>query len=334
MVDRRKIVAIGGGTGLPNVLRGLKKYPVDITAIVTVADDGGSSGMLRNELQIPPPGDIRNVLVSLSDIEPIFEKLLQHRFKTDAGLNGHSMGNLLIAALTSITGDFVKGVREMSRILNVHGQVLPAADQSIILGAVMNDGSIVEGESCIPKANKKIARVFLRPAQIRPLPESIQAIREADLITLGPGSLYTSVIPNLLVPELAAEICRSKAKKVYLCNVMTQKGETDGFSAADHIAAIQRHVPGLCIDMIFVNNQPIASAILQRYAAEKAEPVSVDREKLERQGIEVVSAPLIRTSGGVIRHNEAAIAQLLMTRCLPQQRRLSFSEKEEPPFPV
>lgn len=313
MANRKKVVAIGGGTGLPAVLRGLKKYPVDITAIVTVADDGGSSGMLRNELQIPPPGDIRNVLVSLSDIEPVFEKLLQHRFRTDSGLNGHSLGNLLIAALTSITGDFVKGVREMSHILNVHGEVLPAADQSIVLGAVMNDGSIVEGESRIPQVNKKIKRVFLKPDDIRPLPESVKAIREADMITLGPGSLYTSVVPNLLVPGLAAEICRSGARKVYVCNVMTQKGETDGFSASDHVAVMNRHVGKPFIDTIIVNNKPIAPDILKRYAAEGAEPVSVDREKLEAEGINVISAPLIKTAEGVIRHNEAAIASLLMT---------------------
>lgn len=331
MNTRRKVVAIGGGTGLPAVLRGLKKYDVAITAIVTVADDGGSSGKLRSELQIPPPGDIRNVLVSLSDVEPMFEQLLQHRFKTDAGLNGHSLGNLLIAALTSITGDFVKGVRELSRILNVHGQVLPAADQSIVLGAVMSDGSIVEGESRIPKANKKIEHVFLKPQQIKPLPESIRAIREADLITLGPGSLYTSVIPNLLVPELAEEIIQSKAKKVYVCNVMTQKGETDGYTASDHIAAIRHHVPNLFIDAIIANNQPIAPTVLKRYADEAAEPVSVDREIMESAGIQVISAPLVRMAGGVIRHNEAAIARLLMT-LLPVSEPAIV--EPDPPFPV
>ncbi|RYM05931.1 YvcK family protein [Sporolactobacillus sp. THM7-7] len=313
MVKRKKVVAIGGGTGLPGVLRGLKKYPIDITAIVTVADDGGSSGMLRNELRMPPPGDIRNVLVALSDVEPVFEKLLQHRFRSDSGLNGHSLGNLLIAALTSITGDFVKGVREMSHILNVHGEVLPAADQSIVLGAVMSDGMVVEGESQIPKVNKKIARVFLKPDEIRPLPESIKAIREADLITLGPGSLYTSVIPNLLVPGLAEEIFRSEAKKVYVCNVMTQKGETDGYSAADHIAAINSHVTPHLVDTILANSRPIEPEILERYAREEAEPVSVDRDRLSRQGLNVISTPLIKVAGGVIRHDEAAVGRLLMS---------------------
>lgn len=332
MDGRRKIVAIGGGTGLPAVLRGLKQYDVAITALVTVADDGGSSGKLRNELQIPPPGDIRNVLVSLSDVEPMFEKLLQHRFKTDAGLNGHSLGNLLIAALTSITGDFVKGVREMSRILNVHGQVLPAADQSIVLGAIMSDGSIVEGESQIPMVHKKIERVFLKPQQIKPLAESVRAIREADLITLGPGSLYTSVIPNLLVPDLAEELIRAKAKKVYVCNVMTQKGETDGYTASDHIAAIHHHVPELFIDAIIVNNQPIPSNVLKRYAEEQAEPVSVDREIMENAGIRVISAPLVRMADGVIRHNEAAIAKLLMN-LFPSSEPAGATETD-PHFPV
>jgi uncharacterized cofD-like protein len=313
MTDRKKVVAIGGGTGLPAVLRGLKKYPVDITAIVTVADDGGSSGMLRNELQIPPPGDIRNVLVSLSDIEPMFEKLLQHRFKSDSGLNGHSMGNLLIAALTSITGDFVKGVRELSRILNVHGQVLPAADQMIMLGAVMSDGSIIEGESHIPEVNKRIEHVFLKPADIQPLPESIRAIREADLITFGPGSLYTSVIPNLLVPELAKEIERAKARKVYVCNVMTQKGETDHFTASEHIKAIHRHVARPIIDTIIVNSQPIKLDLLKRYAAEESEPVRIDWEELNDLGIDVIHAPLIKTIGGMVRHDEAVVGRMLMS---------------------
>ncbi|EST11582.1 gluconeogenesis factor YvcK family protein [Sporolactobacillus laevolacticus] len=313
MTDHKKVVAIGGGTGLPAVLRGLKKYPVDITAIVTVADDGGSSGVLRNELQIPPPGDIRNVLVSLSDIEPMFEQLLQHRFKSDSGLNGHSMGNLLIAALTSITGDFVKGVRELSRILNVHGQVLPAADQMIALGAVMSDGSIVEGESHIPEVNKRIERVFLKPADIQPLPESVRAIREADLITFGPGSLYTSVIPNLLVPELADEIYRAKARKVYVCNVMTQKGETDHFTASEHITAIHRHVAHPLIDTIIVNSQPIKLDLLKRYAAEESEPVPIDWKQLNDLGIDVIHAPLIKTAGGVVRHDEAVVGRMLMS---------------------
>lgn len=313
MIKKFKVVAVGGGTGLPVVLRGLKKYPVDITAIVTVADDGGSSGMLRNELQMPPPGDIRNVLVALSDVEPMFEKLLQHRFENGNGLSGHSMGNLLIAALTSITGDFVRGVREMSHILKVNGNVLPAADQSIVLGAVMSDGSIVEGESRIPQAGKKIHHMFLKPDHIQPLPESVDALQNADLIVLGPGSLYTSVIPNLLVPKLAEEICRSKARKVYVCNVMTQKGETDGFSASDHVKVLFDHVKKNFLDDIIVNDKPIAEDILDRYADEGAKPVVCDREKLEAYGLNVISTALIKDDRGVIRHDELVVGRLLMS---------------------
>ncbi|RBN37963.1 hypothetical protein DMN50_27810, partial [Priestia megaterium] len=191
-----KVVVIGGGTGLPVLLRGLKEYPLDLTAIVTVADDGGSSGRLRDELEIPAPGDIRNVLVALSDVEPLVEELFQHRFDTGNELTGHSLGNLLLAAMTSITGDFVHAIREMSKVLNVRGKVLPAANQSVVLHAEMQDGSIVTGESKIPEVNKKINKVFLSPADVKPLVETIKAIRRADLIVLGPGSLYTSILPN------------------------------------------------------------------------------------------------------------------------------------------
>src|SRR3954453_16640736 len=237
-----RIVIIGGGTGLPVLLRGLKQYPVDITAIVTVADDGGSSGRLRDDLQIPPPGDIRNVLAALSDVEPLVEEMFQHRFKTSNELSGHSLGNLILAAMTSITGNFVHAIQEMSKILNVHGKVLPAANQSVVLHAEMEDGTIVSGESKIPYSGKRIKKVFMTPENIRPLPETIQAIRQADLIIIGPGSLYTSILPNLLVPCLGDEVCRSKAKKVYICNMMPQAGETHGYTASEHIKAIYDHM--------------------------------------------------------------------------------------------
>ncbi|TCP24869.1 putative cofD-like protein [Scopulibacillus darangshiensis] len=313
MTKQYKVVAIGGGTGLSVLLRGLKKQPLDITAIVTVADDGGSSGLLRNELQIPPPGDIRNVLVALSETEPMFEQLLQHRFENGNGLSGHSLGNLLIAALTSITGDFVMGIRELSRILNVKGKVLPAANQSIVLGAVMSDGSIVEGESQIPKSNKKIERVFLKPRNIEPLPESIEAIREADLIVLGPGSLYTSVLPNLLVPELAHEIGKAKAKKVYICNVMTQLGETDRFSASDHVKVLMDHVSDDFLDYVIVNNTTIPKRIQDRYALEGARPVMHDKKKLQELGLNIVSDRIIKYDHSVIRHDEEIVTKWLMS---------------------
>ena len=311
-----KVVAIGGGTGLSVLLRGLKKHPIDITAIVTVADDGGSSGRLRQELQIPPPGDIRNVLVALSETEPIFEKLLQHRFTNGNGLSGHSIGNLLLAAMADITGDFVQGIRELSHVLNVKGRVLPAANQSIVLNAIMVDGTIVRGESNIPKRQDKIDRVFLTPEKIEPLTDSIQAIREADLIVLGPGSLYTSVLPNLLVPRLGEELASAKGTKVYVCNVMTQKGETDNFTASDHVKVLFDHIPTSSIDAVIVNKRPVPKKVLDRYALEGAVPVFFDKKRLESFGLRVISDDMIKYDHDVIRHNENTVANWIM-RLLP-----------------
>jgi uncharacterized cofD-like protein len=211
--DRPRIVVIGGGTGLSVMLRGLKEKPLDITAIVTVADDGGSSGILRSELEMVPPGDIRNVLTALADVEPLLGKMLEYRFQKGQGLAGHSLGNLILAAMCDITGDFVTGVRELSRVFAVRGRVLPAANHAIVLKAEMADGSIVVGESKIPKVGKVIKRVFIEPADVSPLPEAIEALQQADAIVIGPGSLYTSILPNLLVPEIARTIVGSKALK-------------------------------------------------------------------------------------------------------------------------
>ncbi|HET7522045.1 MAG TPA: YvcK family protein [Bacillales bacterium] len=309
--QKPKIVVIGGGTGLSVLLRGLKTYPVDITAIVTVADDGGSSGRLRNELSIPPPGDIRNVIAALSEAEPMIKSLFQYRFKNGNGLSGHSLGNLLLAATTSITGDFVSGVRELSRVLNVNGSVLPAANQSIVLNAKMTDGIIVEGESKIPLSNKVIDRVFLTPEDIEPLPESLEAIENADLIVIGPGSLYTSILPNLLVPGISQAISRAKAKKVYICNIMTQQGETNHFTASDHVQALVDHTHHSFIDTIVVNNKDIPAEIAARYELEGAEPVRFDEERLKSFGFEVISGKMIQYDHSVIRHDEQRISKLL-----------------------
>ncbi|MEK3887899.1 gluconeogenesis factor YvcK family protein [Bacillus sp. FSL K6-3431] len=306
-----KIVVIGGGTGLPVLLRGLKKFPVDISAIVTVADDGGSSGRLRSEMEIPPPGDIRNVLAALSDVEPLVEEMFQHRFKTTNELSGHSLGNLIIAALTSITGDFVHAVHEMSRVLNVHGKVLPAANQSVILHAEMEDGSIVSGESKIPTVGKKIKRVYLTPDIIQPLPETIRAIREADLIVVGPGSLYTSILPNLLVPGLGEEVCKAKAKKVYICNLMTQAGETLGFTASHHIDALYSHMLCPFIDIILVNNEAVPIELQNRYKEEQAKPVLFDVDRLVALGMEVIHDEIISFDQGYIRHDTEKVANIL-----------------------
>ncbi|HET7629566.1 MAG TPA: YvcK family protein [Bacillales bacterium] len=315
--NKPKLVVIGGGTGLSVLLRGLKRFPVDLTAIVTVADDGGSSGILRSELEIPPPGDIRNVLAALSDAEPLIKKLFQYRFQNGNGLSGHSLGNLLLAGITSITGDFVSGIRELSRVLNVNGIVLPAANHSIVLNAVMKDGTVVEGESKIPKMNKKIDRVYLTPDNIEPLPETLEAIKHADLIVIGPGSLYTSILPNLLVPRLGEAVCRAQAKKVYICNVMTQQGETNGFTASDHVQALVDHLQCQFIDTIVVNNKNIPDDIAERYQEEGASPVRYDEERLKSFGFQVISGKMIQYDHSVVRHNERKIAKLLYAMVTP-----------------
>ncbi|PMC34534.1 hypothetical protein CJ195_22885 [Bacillus sp. UMB0899] len=306
-----KVVIIGGGTGLSVLLRGLKKFPVDITAIVTVADDGGSSGRLRNELNIPPPGDIRNVLAALSDVEPLVEELFQHRFNKGNNLIGHSLGNLILAAMTNITGDFVHAIREMSTVLNVRGKVLPAANTSVVLHAEMEDGTVVSGESKIPFSGKKIKRVFLSPNKIEPLQETVDVIREADLIVVGPGSLYTSILPNLLVPKIGEEVRKAKAKKVYICNVMTQAGETLDFSASDHVKALYDHMQESFIDTILVNEEEIPAHIKSLYEEELAKPVHYDIENLKSLGLEVLTDKIVSYENNVIRHDTNKVAKLL-----------------------
>lgn len=284
---------IGGGTGLSVMLRGLKERELDITAIVTVADDGGSSGILRNELRIPPPGDIRNVLISLADVEPLLSQLLQYRFKVGIGLAGHSLGNLILAAMTDITGDFVSAVRELSRVFAVRGNVLPATSHAIILKAEMADGTIVEGESKIPKAGGIIRRVFIEPPDVEPLEDALKALREADAILLGPGSLYTSILPNLLVPGIAKEIMESKAVKIYICNVMTQPGETDDYSVSDHLQAIFDHVGHQLFDYVIVNNGEIPPQVQQKYAEKGAKAVHLDLEEVTNRGYQVIADTLV-----------------------------------------
>ncbi|MCI2252930.1 YvcK family protein [Domibacillus sp. PGB-M46] len=313
-----KVVIIGGGTGLSVLLRGLKRHPIDLTAIVTVADDGGSSGRLRSELNIPPPGDIRNVLAALSDVEPLVESLFQHRFTTNNELSGHALGNLMIAALSSITGDFGHAIQEMSRVLNVRGKVLPAANQSVVLHAEMEDGTFVSGESKIPYSGKKIRRVFLTPEHIEPLPETIRSIREADMIILGPGSLYTSILPNLLVPGIGEEVCASKAKKVYICNLMTQAGETLDFTASDHVQAIYDHLNCSVMDTILVNKEPVPADIQELYKEEMAKPVVYDVERLRVLGLDAIFDDILTFENSIIRHDTAKVAEILV-RLIPKR---------------
>lgn len=308
----KKVVIIGGGTGLSTLLRGLKKYPLDITAIVTVADDGGSSGRLRDEYDIPPPGDVRNVLAALSEVEPLVEEMFQYRFSNSAELDGHSLGNLMLAALTSITGDFANAISEMSRVLNVHGKVLPAANQLVTLHAQFEDEMIISGESKIPSYGKKIEKVFITPADVKPLPETINTIRKADIIAIGPGSLYTSILPNLLVEDIKKAITRSKAKKVYVCNLMTQAGETSKYSAYDHVKALIDHVGENFLDSILISNEEIPENVQYLYKQEKASPVKIDIDKLETLGIEIVKKDISVVHDGAVRHDAIEVAKWLV----------------------
>lgn len=304
-----RVVVVGGGTGLSVLLRGLKQEQVHITAIVTVADDGGSSGRLREEMDMLPPGDIRNVLTALADTEPLMEKLMQHRFTTGTGLAGHNLGNLLLAAMNEITGDFVTAVKMLSDVLAVRGDVLPASTQSILLKAEMEDGTIVTGESQIPLAGKRIKRVFLDPDNVVPLDEALKAIAQADLILIGPGSLYTSILPNLLVRGIFEEIKRSSAPKVYICNVMTQPGETDGYSAAEHVEALYSHVNEPFLDTIIVNSAEISPLILEKYAEKGATPVRFDLDRLLALNLNVVAKALVTFEDGYLRHNASDVSK-------------------------
>ena len=297
-----KVVVIGGGTGLSVLLRGLKLEPVDITAIVTVADDGGSSGRLRDELQMPPPGDIRNVLVALADTEPLLESLLQHRFHNGNGLAGHSIGNLLIAALTEISGDFVTAVEQLSKV---------AANQAVVLNAEMEDGTVVSGESVIPKSGKKIKRVFIDQENVQGLAEAIQALAMADLIAIGPGSLYTSILPNLLVPGIVEAIRNSNAVKVFICNVMTQPGETDGFTVADHIQAIHDHVGNSLFNYVIVNNGEVTPQLREKYAIEGSTPVYYHPEEMARYPYKIIADDFLICYDDYLRHNAIRISRIL-----------------------
>lgn len=289
-----RIVVMGGGTGLSVMLRGLKEKPLDITAIVTVADDGGSSGILRNELQMPPPGDIRNVLTALADVEPLLSDMLSYRFSAGSGLAGHSLGNLILAAITDISGDFVTAVRELSRVFAVRGRVLPAAGQAVVLHAEMEDGSIITGESKIPEAQGKIKRIFLEPKEVEPLPEAVEAIRDADAILIGPGSLYTSIIPNLLVPKLAEAVLENtEAIKIFVCNVMTQPGETDDYTVSDHLQAVYDHVGHHLFDYVIVNDGEIPPQVQDFYAEKGAKPVQNDLDVVTGRGYKVIADTLV-----------------------------------------
>lgn len=308
---KSKVTVIGGGTGLPVLLRGLKKLPIDLTALVTVADDGGSSGEIRNQFNIPAPGDIRNVIAALSEAEPVLLELFQHRFTTNNGLSGHSMGNLLLAALTSVTGNFFAGIREISRVFNVKGEIYPITNERISLYAKTVEGTYIHGESNIPLANQKIERLYIHPNQITPLPEAVEAIKDADLIIISPGSLYTSILPNLIIPNIDRAMEQSRAQIVYVCNIMTQAGETTDFSASDHVRAINHHLGFPAVDAIIVHNEEIDPTILQNYQAENAQPVTYDRKQLEHLGLKVITDDIIDDSKVTVRHDTKKVAEII-----------------------
>lgn len=306
-----RVVVIGGGTGLSTLLRGLKEHTENIVAVVTVADDGGSSGRLRHEFGIPPPGDIRNTLVALADTESLMERLFQYRFPAGEGLKGHSFGNLFITAMSEITGDFEVAVQESSKVLAVRGKVYPSTLEGVTLGAEYEDGTVAWGESHIGAEGKRIARVFLRPESPTPLPEVIKAIEEADCIVLGPGSLYTSILPNLLVDGVSERIRRSQAVKVYVCNVMTQPGETDGFSVTDHVRALIDHVGRGLFDHVIVNGAKVTEETARRYEAMGSFPVVDDTERLRELNLRPYVCDLIN-GADLARHDPEKLALAIM----------------------
>ena len=309
-----KIVVIGGGTGLSTLLRGLKTYSANITAIVTVADDGGSSGRLRQEFGVLPPGDIRNCVAALADEEKLLTELFQYRFKAGDGLTGHSFGNLFLTAMTDITGYLEQAVAASSKVLAVRGQVLPATLSDVRLWAELEDGRRIEGESSIPKAGGKIVKIGCIPASPPALPAAIKAIKEADYIIVGPGSLYTSLIPNLLVPEIADAIAQSTAPRIYICNIMTQPGETQGYTVADHIKAIDAACGDRQLfDAVLVHKKSPSEQSLMRYAQQNSHPVFLDREDVTLLGRRIVLANVLyEDETGCVRHNPQKLARVLL----------------------
>ncbi|MCC6485850.1 MAG: YvcK family protein [Armatimonadetes bacterium] len=311
-----RLVTIGGGTGLSTLLRGLKSYTSNITAIVTVTDDGGSSGALTRQFGMLPPGDIRNCLVALADSETLMTELLQYRFNgsnppSGVSLEGHSFGNLLLMAMTNVTGDFELAVKETSRVLAIRGSVLPSTTQSVSLLAEMETGELVEGETNILHHPSPIHNIYLNPPQVKPLQEAMEAIKAADAIILGPGSVYTSIVPNLLVEGIAEALHDARALKIYVCNVMTQPGETDGFTASDHVRALQRHAHTSIFDYVLMNNEEPSPELLERYRTTGAELVRADVDVVKSMGYHPIVANLISQTD-VVRHSPDDLAAALM----------------------
>ena len=312
------IVVIGGGTGASTLLKGLKRYTENITAIITVGDDGGGSGVLREDLGMLPPGDIRACLLALANTEPTMEKLFQYRFD-NGSLKGQSFGNLFLAAMNGIYGNFEKAIKETSNVLAITGKVYPMTLENVKLIARLDNGELVEGESMIPKVaadrNAKINRIFMEPKKSNPIEEGVLAIKNADLIVLGPGSLYTSVIPNLLVNNIVDKIYGAKAKKVYVGNIMTQRGETDNYTLSDHVQSILNHSREGFFDYVIANDQEIPSDILKKYEDEGAKPVNIlesDRIKLRKKNISLIEADLLELESQYIKHHAVKLSEILI----------------------
>lgn len=305
-----KIVAIGGGTGLSTLLYGLKEYTSNITAIVTVSDEGGSSGRLREQFGLLAPGDIRNCLVALADTEPLMRSLFQYRFGGKAELTGHSFGNLFITAMTKITGDFEKAVKESSKVLAIRGEVIPSTLEQVRLIAEYKDGTTVLGESKIPEQKKPIKRVYLNRKNCQPTLEAISAIKEAEAIIIGPGSLYTSIIPNLLIDGITKAILESRAIKIYVCNIMTQSGETANYKASDHIEVIVAHAKSKLFDYCILNLAEIPREFIEKYKLEDAHPVVADTEKIEEMGFTVIKEDLVSTKD-FVRHDAQKLTKII-----------------------
>jgi uncharacterized cofD-like protein len=319
-----KIVAIGGGTGLSTLLRGLKTYTNNITAIVTVGDDGGSSGILREDHGIIPPGDIRNCIAALASEEELMTSLFQYRFKSGGGLGGHSFGNLFLTAMSAVTGDMLSAIRTSSNVLNIRGRVLPSTLEPITLIAEMEDGSLIRGESQIPEAKGKIKRLFCEPFNAKPTDEAIEAILQADVIILGPGSLFTSVIPNLLLKEIREAMqANTHAPKIYVANIVTQPGETDDMSLSQHVEAIEAHADHLFQFDMVVASSALPEHLVARYERYESPPVTLDTERLRIRGTEVLLRPIVAeiTAGSkTLRHNPHKVARVVVSWLRKYQR--------------
>ena len=324
-MSKINITIIGGGTGLSVLSRGLKKYPVDISAIVSVADDGGSTGIIRDQIDMPAPGDIRNVMSSLSEVEPMLEDLFTYRFKKDE-ISGHSLGNLMLAAMYDISGYFATAVSELSKILNVKGTVIPSTNVSPKLAARMIDDSIIIGESYIPKVKKEIKEMYLIPTNIAATPAAIDAIMDSDIIVLGPGSLFTSIIPNLLPKGIAKALRESNGIKVYVANLLEQPGETMGMSAYDHLLAIEKHIEASVIDYVILNERDVYSQMASTYKKRGVQIIKSERHKIIEHGVNVITDEelIIVDKEGVVRHNNEKLAEIIYDIVIDESRTLEY----------